>query len=222
MNWGRSAAVIFLLMVVLLAFLYAFSMIRTTIQVPPGTAEIRQYNGQPLSSIGDFRENSIKGPQYINISTYTLTVDGLVNNTRNYSYADVLAYPHESRVATLHCVEGWSVTILWGGVPLRDILADAGPEPGAKTVILYAADGYSTAVPLDYIENSDIMLAYKMNNVTLPPERGYPFQLVAEGKWGYKWIKWVTRIELSDKDYEGYWEQRGYSNSGDLNASYVG
>jgi DMSO/TMAO reductase YedYZ molybdopterin-dependent catalytic subunit len=45
---------------------------------------------------------------------------------------------------------------------------------------------------------------------------------VAENKWGYKWIKWVTRIELSDQDYRGYWEQRGYSNSGDLNASFLG
>lgn len=77
-------------------------------------------------------------------------------------------------------------------------------------------------MPLEYIEDNDILLAYKMNNVTLPPERGYPFQLAAEGKWGYKWIKWVTRIEISDKDYVGYREQRGYSNGGDLNASFIG
>jgi len=62
-----------------------------------------------------------------------------------------------------------------------------------------------------------ILLAYKMNGVVLPPERGAPFQLVAESKWGYKWIKWTTRIELSDDaDYEGYWESRGYSNDADL------
>ena len=61
------------------------------------------------------------------------------------------------------------------------------------------------------------MIAYKMNNVTLPPERGYPFQLVAESKWGYKWIKWITAIELSNNhDYKGFWESRGYSNSGNL------
>ena len=58
---------------------------------------------------------------------------------------------------------------------------------------------------------------YRMNNVTLPPERGFPFQLVAESKWGYKWIKWITAIELSDnEDYRGYWESRGYPNDADL------
>ena len=62
-----------------------------------------------------------------------------------------------------------------------------------------------------------ILLAYKMNGVVLPPERGVPFQLAAESKWGYKWIKWITRIEISDDaDYEGYWESRGYSNDADL------
>jgi DMSO/TMAO reductase YedYZ molybdopterin-dependent catalytic subunit len=56
-----------------------------------------------------------------------------------------------------------------------------------------------------------------MNNVTLPAERGFPFELVAESKYGYKWIKWVTRIELSDNaDYLGYWESRGWPNDADL------
>jgi DMSO/TMAO reductase YedYZ molybdopterin-dependent catalytic subunit len=68
---------------------------------------------------------------------------------------------------------------------------------------------------------NDILMAYKMNGVTLPPERGFPFELVAESKWGYKWIKWVTKIELSDdEDYRGFWESRGYSNSGDLDESF--
>jgi DMSO/TMAO reductase YedYZ molybdopterin-dependent catalytic subunit len=70
---------------------------------------------------------------------------------------------------------------------------------------------------------NDILMAYKMNNMTLPSERGFPFQLVAESKWGYKWIKWITRIELSDNpDYKGYWEQRGYSNTGDLDEGFRG
>jgi DMSO/TMAO reductase YedYZ molybdopterin-dependent catalytic subunit len=53
--------------------------------------------------------------------------------------------------------------------------------------------------------------------VTLPPERGFPFQVVAESKWGYKWVKWVTKIELSDDtDYKGYWEELGYNNDGGI------
>jgi DMSO/TMAO reductase YedYZ molybdopterin-dependent catalytic subunit len=70
---------------------------------------------------------------------------------------------------------------------------------------------------LEYIVDNDIILAYEMNGVELPPERGFPFQLVAESKWGYKWIKWITEIELSDDvDYRGYWESRGFSNEADL------
>ena len=180
--------------------------------------EIREYEGQDLSSINSFRENSIKGPQYINNQTYTLTVRGLVNNELEYTYNDVVdKYPIFLKVVTLNCIEGWRVTILWEGIPLKALLADAQVDPAATTVIFYAYDGYSTALPLDYIIDNNIMMAHKMNNVTLPPERGYPFQLVAESKWGYKWIRWITSIELSDnEDYLGFWESRGYSNDADL------
>jgi DMSO/TMAO reductase YedYZ molybdopterin-dependent catalytic subunit len=180
--------------------------------------EIREYEGQDLSSINNFRENSIKGPQHVDNETYRLTVTGLVNNEREYTYDEVLdSYSLFKKVVTLHCVEGWQVTILWEGIPLKDMLADVGVDPSANTVIFYAYDGYSTSLPLDFIIDNNIMMAYKMNNVTLPPERGFPFQLVAESKWGYKWIKWVTAIELSDNaDYRGYWESRGYPNDADL------
>ena len=83
--------------------------------------------------------------------------------------------------------------------------------------IFYAYDGYSTSLPLEYIINNNILIAYKMNDVALPAERGFPFQLVAESKYGYKWIKWITEIELSDNvDYKGFWESRGFSNDADF------
>jgi DMSO/TMAO reductase YedYZ molybdopterin-dependent catalytic subunit len=184
--------------------------------------EIREYNGEKLSSVNDFRENSIKGPQYVNKDTYTLLVYGLVDNPTGYSYNDVLnSFQKYKKVVGLDCVEGWSVNILWEGFLVRDIIKKSNPSKDAKTVIFYAYDGYSTSFPLDYIMNNDIIMAYKINDVTLPPERGFPFQLVAEQKWGYKWIKWITKIELSnDTNYKGFWEQRGYSNSGDLNKSF--
>ena len=180
--------------------------------------EVREYEGKDLSSISHFRENSIKGPQYIDNETYRLTVTGLVNNEREYTYDEVLSsYLTLKKVVTLHCVEGWRVTILWEGIQLKDLMADAQVKPEATVVIFYADDGYSTSLPLDYVIDNNIMIAYKMNNVTLSPERGYPFQLVAENKWGYKWIKWITAIELSDNEnYRGYWESRGYTNDADL------
>jgi DMSO/TMAO reductase YedYZ molybdopterin-dependent catalytic subunit len=109
------------------------------------------------------------------------------------------------------------VKILWEGFLLKDLLNEAGIDPQAVMVIFYAYDGYSTSLPLNYILENDILIAYKMNGLVLPPERGFPFQLVAESKYGYKWIKWITQIELSDNEnYKGYWESRGFSNDADL------
>jgi DMSO/TMAO reductase YedYZ molybdopterin-dependent catalytic subunit len=181
--------------------------------------EINEYEGKDLSSIDDFFENSIAGPQYVDEESYRLTIGGLVDDRQEYAYSNIITN-HQSyeKVVTLNCVEGWNVTLLWEGVLVKDLLDEAGILPIANTVIFYALDGYSTSLPLDFIIDNNIMIAYKMNNVTLPPERGFPFQLVAESKWGYKWIKWVTAIEVSNNfQYRGYWESRGYSNNADLN-----
>jgi DMSO/TMAO reductase YedYZ molybdopterin-dependent catalytic subunit len=184
--------------------------------------EVRNYQGQNLSSVNDFQENSINGPQYINIDDYSLNISGLVKKPLSFSYDQVIndnaAY---EKVVRLNCVEGWAVNILWQGLKVSDLLKKADLLPAADTIIFYAYDGYSTSFPIDYIMNNPILMAYKMNDVTIPPERGYPFQLVAEDKWGYKWIKWITRIEVSDNSsFRGFWENYGYSNDGDLNKDF--
>jgi len=186
--------------------------------------EVTEYQGENLSSINAFRENSIKGPQYVDIENYKLNITGLAEKPQSYTYDEVIKdYQNYKKVVRLNCVEGWAVNILWEGVLVRDLLEQAKPLPEAKVVIFHAYDGYTTSFPIEYIMDNDIMMAYKMNDVMLPPERGFPFQLVAESKWGYKWIKWVTAIELSDDvDYRGYWEDRGFSNTGDLNEVFLG
>ena len=208
---------------VILVTIIAFG-VNTGCCQPEGLApvEVREYEGVDLSSINAFRENSIKGPQEIDVESYTLSITGLVANSKNYTYDEILnKHQHYKKVVTLDCVEGWSVTILWEGVLVSDLLAEADPLANAEVVIFHAYDGYTTSLPIDYIMDNDILMAYKMNDVILPPERGFPFQLVAESKWGYKWIKWITEIELSDDaSYRGYWESRGYSNSADLDESF--
>jgi len=185
-------------------------------------AEVREYQGEDLSSVKDFRENSIKGPQYVDIENYQLEITGLVESPVSYSYDEVIeGYQNYKKAVTLYCVEGWDATILWEGVLVSDLLAEAKPLPEAQVVIFHAYDGYTTSLPLDYIIDNDILMAYKMNEIIMPPDRGFPFELVAESKWGYKWIKWVTTIELSDDvDYRGYWENRGFSNTGDLDEGF--
>lgn len=187
----------------------------------PAPVEIREYEETKLSSVNDFRENSIKGPQYIDRDKYSLSISGLVDSVQVFTYDEIIGRENLSKVVTLNCVEGWSVTILWEGVLVRELIKEAGVKPEANTIIFYAHDGYSSSFPLSYVMDNDIIMAHKMNGLTMPPERGFPFELVAEGKWGYKWIKWITKIELSDnEEYRGYWESRGYSNDGDLDKSF--
>jgi DMSO/TMAO reductase YedYZ molybdopterin-dependent catalytic subunit len=179
--------------------------------------EIKEYKGERLDSIIDVRDVSIKGPQHIDINEYRLEITGLVENPKKYTYEEVLSHQKYSKLITIHCVVGWEATVLWEGVLLKDLLDEVKVKPEANTVIFHAADGYTTSLPLDYIIEKDIILADKINNVTLVPERGFPFELVAEDKLGYKWIKWITKIELSDNpDYKGYWESLGYDNEADI------
>lgn len=186
--------------------------------------EVRDYQGVRLSSINDFRENSIKGPQDINITDYQLNIFGLVELPTNYTYYEVLDnFTSYRKVVTLNCVEGWSATVLWEGVKIMDLVASVDPDESAEIIIFHAEDGYTTNLPIDYIRENELILAYKINEVTLPDENGFPFMVVAESKWGYKWCRWVTGIELSDDtEYEGYWESRGYSNFADLDDSFWG
>jgi DMSO/TMAO reductase YedYZ molybdopterin-dependent catalytic subunit len=178
--------------------------------------ELREYKGEKLDPITSFRENSIKGPLRVDIKAYRLKVGGLVDKPLSLTYDEVLARPAESRVITVHCVEGWHVKILWEGVSLAALIDEAGAKTSANTVIFRSADGYSTTVPLAYIRQKNILLAFKMNGLTLPKERGFPFEVVAEAKWGYKWAKWIETIELSDDpNFRGYWESRGYNQNGD-------
>ena len=182
------------------------------------SVEVRQYKGQNLGAIADFRENSIKGPQKVDRVAYRLKVDGAVATPATYKYADVLSKETTyTKVVELDCVEGWGVKALWEGVLISDLVDRAKPQVDAVTVIFHAADGYTTSMPLSYIRDHQILLAYRLNGVELPEAVGFPFIVVAENKWGYKWCRWVERIELSTSSaYQGYWESRGYSNSGNL------
>jgi DMSO/TMAO reductase YedYZ molybdopterin-dependent catalytic subunit len=208
------------IIVSLLAMIAAVVLIVVYLQQPPRLypGEVREYRGENLSSITNVQENAIRGNQNVNQSTYRLTINGLVIDPKEYTYEQVTGgFQSYEKVVTLYCVEGWNAKILWQGVLVRDVLNQADVNQSAKVVIFHAADGYTTAMPLSYFYDHDIIMAYKMNGLVLPPERGFPFELVAESKYGYKWIKWITQIELSDNEnYLGYWESRGYSNDADV------
>lgn len=179
--------------------------------------EIREYQGANLDpSIGPY-DNSIKGVQTVDIDSYRLKVSGLVDRSLELTYDEVLVLDPYERLITLYCVTGWDATILWKGVLLEDLMDLAGIGSGANTVIFHSVDGYTTSLPLEVIQEKDLILAYSSNGLDLPPELGYPFMVVAEDKLGYKWARWVNEIELSNNSgYQGYWERRGYDNEADV------
>jgi DMSO/TMAO reductase YedYZ molybdopterin-dependent catalytic subunit len=214
---------------VLISFMLILVMAFSIVALAPALAaslypgEVTQYQGQTLTPISTYIDYlnahpdvAIKGAQYINQSSYRLAITGLVNNPTNYSYSDIVNnFNSTQEVATLPCIEGWSVTLLWQGVPITDLLhSTGGVSRDANTIIFYASDGYSSSLPLDYIKQNNIMVAYKINNVTLTPQTGWPLFLVAKDQYGYKWVEWITEINVSsNSDYQGYWESRGYPNN---------
>jgi len=189
----------------------------TTFTTVPGEVEATEFQGTKLTPIKDQGNNALNGTQIIDKDTYKLTIDGLVNKPLTLTYADLQAYPQQSWLMELDCVEGWNFTAKWTGPALSTILKDAQVKPEAVIAIFYSMDvpvGY-TSLDLKYINDYSVLLALKDNDITLPPDRGFPFQVTAKSKYGYKWAKWITRIELSsDTSFRGYWESHGYNNDG--------
>ena len=178
--------------------------------------EAVEYQGTKLMPLNSQGNNAIKGTQKLDRDTYHLRVTGLVAQKLNLSYSQILELPAYSEVVYMPCVEGWGFYAKWTGFRVTDLLNSSGLGSGASYVLFSSADGYSTSLPLNYLRQNRILLAYGLNDLTLPPDRGFPLQLVAENKYGYKWAKWITSIEVTDKDIRGYWEARGYSNSANV------
>ncbi|MGA2912193.1 MAG: molybdopterin-dependent oxidoreductase [Methanoregula sp.] len=144
---------------------------------------MRAYDGKDLFSINNFREKSIKGPQYFNISDCHLTVAGSEQRNRVLTHNEVLdSIPIIPRLSPSSAGRLGSNNPL-GSVMVCDLIRDAGIDPRANMVSFTTHDGYTSSFPLDYLMNNDIIMAYRMNNVTFPAERGYPFQLVVQDKW---------------------------------------
>ena len=159
-----------------------------------------------------FFKTSIGTTPQINASTYVLRIDGLVNEPFELNYSEILASPSVSETVTLDCVTGWSGRANWTGIGLKSLLDRAQINDTAVEVVFFCADGYSTSLTIAEASATDVILAYEMNGVALPPDHGYPLRLVVPNNWGYKWAKWVTHVQLVDSDFKGYWERLGWAD----------
>lgn len=151
---------------------------------------------------------------------YRLRVHGMVERELSLSYADLLARPLQERVITLACVSNpvngdLISNAAFVGVSLRDLLLEAGVQPGADQIFGTSQDGWTCGTPADVVMEPDrgAMLALAMNGEPLPVEHGYPVRMVVPGLYGYvSATKWLTDLELTTFDgRRSYWLERGWA-----------
>jgi len=151
---------------------------------------------------------------------YDLVISGLVDHPINFTYSELQRFPMVSEVALMQCVgdpEGnWAQLYNWTGIPILFLLDVTGVKAGATEVVFYASDGFSSSLPIERALHPTTILALQANGTVLSDSNGYPYRLVVPCKWGYKWVKWITEIEVVDYDYKGYYESRGYSDEADI------
>jgi DMSO/TMAO reductase YedYZ molybdopterin-dependent catalytic subunit len=154
----------------------------------------------------------------VNAAQWRLKIGGLVKNPLELDLAAVKALPPVNETLTLECIgnppNGTSIgNAQWVGPKLNPLLERARPSAKAVYARLQAADGYTTGIPVDELMRKDNFLPYLMNGAPLPPEHGYPLRIFIPGKYGMKQPKWLTEIEFVDKEFIGYWERQGWTNS---------
>jgi len=171
----------------------------------------------PLAGLvrSGWRIYSVTSIPHVDRSTWRLTIDGLVERPVELTYEDLRALPRAEQVTDFHCVTGWSVSrVHWAGVRFRDLLAAARPLTTAKAVGFFSADGaYSDSLTTDQAYLPDTMLAYELDGAPLTRPHGAPARVVIPEMYGYKGVKWVSKITLLDQPFAGYWENRGYDRN---------
>ncbi len=160
---------------------------------------------RPVTPTAELHTTGI--PQDVDIETYSLKVEGLVETPLSLTYQDILAYPSVTEVVLLICPGVFTDNAEWTGVPVWRVLEAAGVSPEAIRVMFEALPdqtganptsmSYFTTLSMDDIKgNDDIFLAYKVNGETLPVEHGYPLRLVVKDEYGSSWVKWLGRITV--------------------------
>ncbi len=166
-----------------------------------------------LPSGGRFRIYTVVGflPERSK-DAYRLTVTGMVDRPLELTYAALTEMTPTSITADFQCVTGWRVPdVPWVGVRLADILDAAGVKQGAKALRFTSFDGvYTESLTLDQARRNDVIVAYSMEGGDISSPHGGPVRLYVAPMYGYKSIKWLDGIEVTDAVQPGYWEVRGY------------
>jgi DMSO/TMAO reductase YedYZ molybdopterin-dependent catalytic subunit len=188
---------------------------------PLGTGEKNRHGmpkvptGQALTRIERWPVLDLGTTPEVSREKWRLAVDGAVATPLSLSFADLMALPQVTVDADFHCVTGWTVLDMkLTGVRFETVLALARPTAEATHVMTHAYDGYSTNLPIEEAIKEDVLLVVSVGGDPLPEEHGGPVRVVVPQLYAWKGAKWLKRIELMTHDQRGYWEIRGYSNTG--------
>ncbi|MHA2074685.1 MAG: molybdopterin-dependent oxidoreductase, partial [Candidatus Hodarchaeales archaeon] len=171
-----------------------------------------------------FKVSIERKPFEIDLDSYRLKVIGNVHNPLNLSLTEIKRLPVTSEIVRLSCIYfkfgyfGLTGVANWTGVKLAEILSLAQINLDLAYDIVFrtsdtSEDGYSTSLQVEEAFWDDVILAYEMNEESLPADHGFPLRLVCPRFYGYKWIKWIDSINVTGQDYLGFWEQWGYNDS---------
>jgi DMSO/TMAO reductase YedYZ molybdopterin-dependent catalytic subunit len=152
----------------------------------------------------------------VDIATWELRVEGSVEQPQRWTWDEFQKLPRVQVASDIHCVTRWSrYDNLWEGVALKEILRRAVPKAAAHFAVIHAAQEFTTNLPLTELDQNDVLLADKHDGEPLTPEHGWPLRLVVPRRYFWKSAKWVSRVELVERDQPGFWERNGYHNEAD-------
>jgi DMSO/TMAO reductase YedYZ molybdopterin-dependent catalytic subunit len=152
----------------------------------------------------------------VDLATWDFRVFGEVEEPLRLTWDEFRALPSTEITLDIHCVTRWSrFDAGFRGVHWRDLAKLCRPKPTARFVVAHAEQGFTSNVPLEFLEDDQALLAYEADGAPLTTDHGWPLRLVIPRKYFWKSAKWLRAIELRSTDQPGFWERYGYHNDAD-------
>jgi DMSO/TMAO reductase YedYZ molybdopterin-dependent catalytic subunit len=150
------------------------------------------------------------------LGRWDFTVTGEVDTPLRLTWEQLNELPRIEVTEDIHCVTRWSrFDATFSGIPWAAIRELAGQRPTAHFAIAHAEAGFTSNVPLEFLEREGALLATHADGEPLSEEHGWPLRLIVPGKYFWKSAKWLRGIELTREDHPGFWERYGYHNDAD-------
>jgi DMSO/TMAO reductase YedYZ molybdopterin-dependent catalytic subunit len=151
-----------------------------------------------------------------NVTGWRLKITGDIENPMTFIISELMDLNQIDLICDVHCVTGWTLLdSRWRGISMKTIVNLVKAKETAGFVILKAAGGYSSSIPLAEALKDNVMLAHGFNDRKLPQVHGAPLRALIPDRYFYKSVKWLEEIKFSSVDEPGYYESGGYSNSAD-------